>query len=150
VCLADAGYNFSASDYVNSSRRTLAYHRLVEAIKFAYARRSNLADEDYADVNQVSDISLSFMHRRLIYDDLVLDVPRHHHFTTLHRTVQLVTNLTSSDYAATIRRLINDSSTHRLDKYGASWDFRNKHGTAHVSVVAADGSAVSLTSSINM
>ena len=32
----------------------LMYHRLIEATKFAYAKRSELADEDFVDIRNVS------------------------------------------------------------------------------------------------
>lgn len=47
------GYNFSPADFTDQSRRALAYHRIAEAFKFAYARRSALGDEDYVNVTQV-------------------------------------------------------------------------------------------------
>lgn len=58
--------------------------------------------------------------------------------------------MTSDDYAAYIRQQINDSFTQDIDYYGPSWDVQETHGTAHASVIAADGSAVSITSTINV
>jgi gamma-glutamyltranspeptidase/glutathione hydrolase/leukotriene-C4 hydrolase len=46
-----AGYNFMPSDI--PVRQTLNYHRIIEAFKFAYAKRSELGDEDYIDVTDV-------------------------------------------------------------------------------------------------
>lgn len=107
-------YDFSPEDIADQSRRVLAYHRLIEAFKFAYARRSDLGDEDFVNVTE------------------------------------LVANMTSDDYAAYIRQQINDSFTQDIDYYGPSWDVQENHGTAHTSVIAADGSAVSITSTINL
>ena len=38
------GYNFNSDSDSNTEKATLFYHRLVEAFKFAYARRSELGD----------------------------------------------------------------------------------------------------------
>ncbi|XP_046419011.1 glutathione hydrolase 1 proenzyme-like [Neodiprion fabricii] len=62
----------------------------------------------------------------------------------------LVANFTSSDYADSIREMIKDDWT-SLDPlfYGAVTSGTRESGTAHISVLAPDGSAVSVTSTIN-
>lgn len=59
-------------------------------------------------------------------------------------------NLTSTEYADTIRKKINsDKTSNDPEYYGAVTATREDHGTSHVSVLAPDGSAVSVTSTIN-
>ncbi|XP_032684542.1 scoloptoxin SSD14-like isoform X2 [Odontomachus brunneus] len=62
----------------------------------------------------------------------------------------VVANLTSNDYADMIRERIRDDSTSQDPReYGAITEGIEDSGTAHVSVLAPDGSAVSVTSTIN-
>lgn len=61
----------------------------------------------------------------------------------------MVANLTSEDYISAIHQMINDSFTQDVNYYGPSFEF-NDAGTAHMSVIAPDGSAVGLTSTINL
>ncbi|XP_029670712.1 scoloptoxin SSD14-like [Formica exsecta] len=62
----------------------------------------------------------------------------------------LITNLTSDDYAEMIKERIKDDRTcHDPEEYGAVTETTVDSGTAHVSVIAPDGSAVSVTSTIN-
>lgn len=62
----------------------------------------------------------------------------------------LLANLTSSDYAEIIKERIKDDSTSQdPEEYGAVTETTVDSGTAHVSVLAPDGSAVSVTSTIN-
>ncbi|XP_011144362.1 glutathione hydrolase 1 proenzyme isoform X2 [Harpegnathos saltator] len=63
---------------------------------------------------------------------------------------EVVANLTSNDYADMIRERISDYSTSQDPKdYGAVTEGIEDSGTAHISVLAPDGSAVSVTSTIN-
>lgn len=60
-------------------------------------------------------------------------------------------NLTSREYANKIRLAIKDISTSSNPRdYGAVVFSTEDHGTAHVSVLADNGDAVSVTSSINI
>ncbi|XP_029048723.2 glutathione hydrolase 1 proenzyme-like [Osmia bicornis bicornis] len=62
----------------------------------------------------------------------------------------ILNNLTSTEYANTIRRKIKSDKTSNDPKYyGAVTALREDYGTCHVSVLAPDGSAVSVTSTIN-
>ncbi|XP_026669040.1 glutathione hydrolase 1 proenzyme-like isoform X3 [Ceratina calcarata] len=62
----------------------------------------------------------------------------------------LLANLTSMDYAKEIRHKIKiDKTSNDPEYYGAVTVTPNDSGTSHVSVLAPDGSAVSVTSTIN-
>lgn len=64
---------------------------------------------------------------------------------------QLLRNLTSAEYANDIRLKIKDNSTsEKPEDYGAVFFGTDDHGTAHISVLAENGDAVSVTSSVNI
>jgi len=106
------GYNFNSSDI--RDRQTLSYHRIIEAFKFAYAKRSELGDEDFVNVTE------------------------------------LIGNLTSPEYASEIRQKIDDNVTHDVMYYEPTFDYVLDQGTIHLNVLAADGSAVALSGTINL
>ncbi|XP_025832385.1 glutathione hydrolase 1 proenzyme [Agrilus planipennis] len=63
----------------------------------------------------------------------------------------LMDNLMSTDYANSIRSLITDDKTFQNPvHYGVNASFFEDHGTAHLSVLAENGDAVSVTSTINL
>lgn len=62
---------------------------------------------------------------------------------------QLIQNLTSQSFADALREKISDSSTQPVNYYGPDFYLPDNHGTAHISVVSEDGSAVAATSTIN-
>ncbi|KAG6456955.1 glutathione hydrolase 1 proenzyme isoform X2 [Manduca sexta] len=63
---------------------------------------------------------------------------------------ELERNLSNVDWAVSFRSLVNDSQTSNdWRHYGALFQGADDHGTAHVVVVAPDGSVVSATSTIN-
>ncbi|XP_015121814.2 glutathione hydrolase 1 proenzyme [Diachasma alloeum] len=64
---------------------------------------------------------------------------------------EFVKNLTSRDYARSVKAQITDDRTWNDPiHYGAGKELRGDHGTAQISVLAPDGDAASVTSSINM
>ncbi|XP_031570431.1 glutathione hydrolase 1 proenzyme-like [Actinia tenebrosa] len=107
------GYNLSPSDRANDSISVLTYHKIVEAFKFAFARRSQLGDPDFENITR------------------------------------LVKNMTSPAYAEALRRLIWNNRTHNFTYYGEETLIGNDGGTSHLSILAANGDAVSVTSSVN-
>ena len=62
---------------------------------------------------------------------------------------QTVKEMMSTKLADEIRHMITDTKTHAQDYYGSRYDVPIKTGTTHLAVLAANGDAVSLTSSVN-
>ena len=52
------GYNLTSSDLDGTTNTVLTLHRLVETFKFAYAKRTDLGDEDFINVTAVSGLCL--------------------------------------------------------------------------------------------
>ncbi|XP_076657336.1 glutathione hydrolase 1 proenzyme [Halictus rubicundus] len=99
---------------VPTENQGVMWQRFVETFKWAYAKRTELADPAFVSVDS------------------------------------LVANLTSTAYADSIRSKIKDNQTHsNPEYYGAVTVAPEDSGTSHVSVLAPDGSAVSVTSTIN-
>lgn len=94
---------------------TLSYHRIMEAFKIAFGRRSDLADPDFAE-----------------------------------GVKELVQNLTSYEFAQEMRKKIDDEKTSNdISFYGGNFGAPEDHGTAHISVLAPNGDAISITGTIN-
>lgn len=62
----------------------------------------------------------------------------------------LVQNLTSPDYAAAIRSQIWDNRTFTADYYQPDFGVKEDHGTSHLAIIAPDGDAVGVTSTVNL
>ena len=63
---------------------------------------------------------------------------------------QIIKNLTSFNYIKEIFDLIDDDETLPESFYKPAWSFKEDHGTAHVSILAENGDAVSVTSTLNL
>ena len=62
-----------------------------------------------------------------------------------------MTNLTSIDYINSIRSLINDELTNNTyEYYGAEFYQPEDHGTSHMSILAPNGDAIAVTSTVNL
>merc|ERR1719481_442244 len=111
------GYEVTPRD----RRGSLTWHRMVEAMKFAYARRTVLGDWGYTtDKGMVEQVK------------------------------SLVSNLTSSSWWEETRGKISDSQTQgNSSYYGAQYFNIEDHGTAHMSILSPAGDAVAVTSTIN-
>lgn len=59
-----------------------------------------------------------------------------------------MTYITNKKFIDSIRELIDDGTTHDASYYNITPSVE-RFGTTHVSVIAADGTAVSVTSTIN-
>ena len=56
----------------------------------------------------------------------------------------------SKDYADEVRADITDNQTQPIEYYNPAFDSVDDTGTSHVSVLAPNGGAVSMTSSVNL
>lgn len=57
--------------------------------------------------------------------------------------------MTNPSYAEALRRLIWNNRTHNYTYYGEATVMGNDGGTSHLSILADNGDAVSVTSTVN-
>ncbi|KAJ8959097.1 hypothetical protein NQ318_022354 [Aromia moschata] len=109
------GYDFTRESIDDLNSTITTYHRMIEAFKYAYAKRTELGDVNFVNISE------------------------------------LLANLSSTEYADSIRMKIEDGFTSEDPKhYGAVFYSKEDHGTAHFSILDQAGDAVSVTSSVNI
>ncbi|XP_018917065.2 glutathione hydrolase 1 proenzyme isoform X2 [Bemisia tabaci] len=108
-------YRLSAADLKNRDARIKTFHRIIEAFKFAFAKRTKLGDPKFINVTQ------------------------------------LLTDLQSDEYAnETFHQIRDDKTFDDPQHYGATLASKDDSGTAHISILAPNGDAVSVTSTVNL
>ncbi|XP_068422514.1 gamma-glutamyltransferase 5a [Clinocottus analis] len=104
------GYNLTSTDLIGE-KKTLLYHRLIEAFKFSNGLKKYIRDPGFS-------------------------------------SEKMAKTITEESFANHIRSLISDNQTHAR-RYYNSTPYLDSMGTTHLSVIAKDGSAVSVTSTVN-
>ncbi|ESO97810.1 hypothetical protein LOTGIDRAFT_152913 [Lottia gigantea] len=113
------GYKMVPSDF-ETKTQTLTEHRIIEAFKFAFARRSTLGDPEVGTAEFKHNIS------------------------------QIVSDLTNLNYGETTRYKINDNKTFKYKHYHPAFSLTETHGTTHLSLLGPNGDAVAITSTVNL
>ncbi|OWF36580.1 gamma-glutamyltranspeptidase 1-like [Mizuhopecten yessoensis] len=114
------GYNFDEDSLSSREKKVLAWHRIVEAFKFAYGKRTQIGDSDVENATFKMELE------------------------------ELIRNMTSAAYSESIRQQITDDRTHDTPFYGPTFYVNNDAGTSHLSVLTPNGDAVSITSTVNL
>ncbi|XP_053609704.1 glutathione hydrolase 1 proenzyme-like [Plodia interpunctella] len=100
----------------------LYYHRVIETFKYAYGLRTHLGDPSRSPEQYNLTFSIN----------------------------ELETNMSQPSWATAYRGQVDDARTYDDWKhYGADFEGADDHGTAQVVVIGTDGSAVSVTSTVN-
>lgn len=108
-------------------------------------RNYNITAKDFKEIDdavlmyhRISEaFKFAFAHRSQMGDSAFVNI------------TQLMSNLQSKEYANSLWHEISDKMTHPVKFYKPMMETVNDHGTAQVSVLAENGDAVSVTSSIN-
>ena len=106
-------------------------HRVLEAIKFAFAARVDIADPAFLSSGQLQALDNMFSE------------------DTAGRVRDLIDEV-SEQQTRSNSDLANQRSTHTLDYYNLTHSVSNDSGTTHTSIVDAWGGAVSITSTLNL
>ena len=148
-----AGYKLPMASFAD----TLSKHRLVEAMRHAFAIRMSLSDPAYNNdtvqdaVNDLVDGDYMDNLRKNTLDNATLPLSRYggEKWAQLHDKEgnNNATDASEGDRRRNLRdtHTEEDPRRHLYRRFG----YLDDHGTSHLSVVDKDGNAVSITSSIN-
>ncbi|XP_035828134.1 scoloptoxin SSD14 [Aplysia californica] len=132
-------YNMTSADLSTNEKTVLTYHRFIEAFKHAYAARSKLGSP-YGETKSFKDE----MNKSVLGPTSLLNP------SSTVKCSQLIANLTSPEQGEATRRQIWDNQTFPWPNYGAEYYSQDDHGTSQLCVLAPNGDAVSMTSTINL
>lgn len=90
-----------------------------------------------------------FFQKKLSQPIIVQIFPKHLIHSLSYLVLQLIQNMTSDETARNIRSKIDETTTKPDSYYGSNISLPYDSGTSHLSIIAEDGSAVAVTSSIN-
>ncbi|CAG7822031.1 unnamed protein product [Allacma fusca] len=114
-------YNFSPQSMKGSKADSvIVYHRIIEAFKHAYAKRTILGDPIDPDITAT-------------VNELV------HNLTVSQEYLDEIHD-----------KIKTDSTSNKWEDYGAEFYQKDDHGTSHVSIVGENGDAISVTSTVNL
>lgn len=109
-------YKFNRSSIDDLDSTVLTYHRIIEAFKFAYARRPYLGDPEFVNATKLN---------------------------------QILEDAVNVQFNKQLYKKIWDNSTHNASYYNGDSFLNDPGSTSHLSVLAPNGDAVSVTGSIN-
>lgn len=74
------GYGFKREDLNGINNTVLTYHRIIEAFKYAYAKRTELGDTEFININEVSIAQLSYIVtlKRILTKTYTVELPSHY------------------------------------------------------------------------
>ncbi|GAX84299.1 hypothetical protein CEUSTIGMA_g11721.t1 [Chlamydomonas eustigma] len=113
--------------FPNTTSRMLTQHWLVESMKHIYAVRTSMGDPG---------------------------TPEH----PFRNMSELLSDMMDSEFSKRLRESVHDDRVLDASEYGGQWnpeclggslDVKEDHGTSHMSIVDAEGNAVSMTMTIN-
>ncbi|KAJ4439560.1 hypothetical protein ANN_07687 [Periplaneta americana] len=150
-------------DVMPAKDNVTTYQRITEAFKYTYGKRTQLGDPDFVPISQGCSGGGA---ERSVAPALCSKVERSSGTmfeggAELRHCVRrwsgapalcskLIKQITSEAYAAEIRKNLSDCTTwQNASHYGGDFVFSEDHGTAHISVLAPNGDAVSVTSTVN-
>lgn len=80
---------------------------------------------------------------------MVFDVTRFHALSFKMQIFQIISYLTSVETTDRLSKFVNDEQTYHSQYYNPKFSIKINFGTSHLSIIAPNGDAVSVTSSIN-
>ncbi|CAG7728227.1 unnamed protein product [Allacma fusca] len=114
-------YKFSSQSLKGSKADSvIVYHRIIEAFKHAYAKRTVLGDP--------FDPNITDFINKVVYNMTASK----EYLDSIHKKIK------------------SDSTSHHWEDYGAEFYQKDGGGTSHVSIIGENGDAIAVTSTINL